>query len=76
MPDFNKLLDRVKQLAGKHPDQVNKGVDKGEQVADEKTGGKYGSQIQEAGDFSPAEAVDPQQMPSAEDEGRFRRDAH
>lgn len=50
MPDFNKLLDRVKQLAGKHPDQVNTGVDKGEHVADEKTGGKYGSQIQEAGD--------------------------
>ena len=50
MPNFGKLVDKVKQLAGKHPDQVSKGVDKAEQVADEKTGGKYGSQIREAGD--------------------------
>ena len=50
MPDFSKLVDKVKQLAGKHPDQVNKGVDKAEHVADQKTGGKYDSQIQEGGD--------------------------
>jgi len=52
MPSFSELLEKAKQLAGKHPDQVNKGVDKGEQVADEKTGGKYGSQIHEAGDHA------------------------
>jgi hypothetical protein len=50
MPDFSKLVDKVKQLAGKHPDQVNKGVDKAENVAQQKTGGKYDSQIQEGAD--------------------------
>ena len=50
MPDFSKLLDRAKKLAGMHPDQVNKGVDQAEHVADEKTGGKHSSQVQEAGD--------------------------
>jgi len=50
MPDFGKLVEKVKQLAGKHPDQVNKGVDQAEHVAEQKTGGKYDSQIQEGGD--------------------------
>jgi hypothetical protein len=50
MPSFGKLIDKAKQLAGKHPDQVDKGVDKVEHVADEKTGGKHDSQIQEGGD--------------------------
>jgi hypothetical protein len=50
MPDFSKLLDKAKKLAGMHPDEVNKGVDQAEHVADEKTGGKYSSQVQEAGD--------------------------
>jgi hypothetical protein len=50
MPSFSKLIDKAKQLAGKHPDQVNKGVGDAEHVADEKTGGKHDSQIQEGGD--------------------------
>lgn len=50
MPNFGKLVDKAKRLAGKHPDQVNKGVDKAEQVADQKTGGKYENQIKEGGD--------------------------
>jgi hypothetical protein len=50
MPDFSKLLDKAKHLAGMHPEQVNKGVDQAEHVADEKTGGKHSSQVQEAGD--------------------------
>jgi hypothetical protein len=49
MPNFGKLLDKAKQLAGKHPDQVNKGVDQGEHYADEKTGGKHDRQIHEGG---------------------------
>jgi hypothetical protein len=50
MPNFGKLVDQAKKLAGKHPDQVNKVVDKAENAASEKTGGKYDSQIQQAGD--------------------------
>jgi MT0933-like antitoxin protein len=50
MPSFGKLIDKAKQLVGKHPDQVDKGVGKAEQVADEKTGGTHDSLIQEGGD--------------------------
>ena len=50
MPNFGGLIEKMKKLAGKHPDQVNKGMDKAEQAADQKTGGKYDSQIQQAGD--------------------------
>jgi hypothetical protein len=50
MPNFGKLVDQAKKLAGQHPDQVNKGVDKAENAVSEKTGGKYDSQIQQAGD--------------------------
>lgn len=50
MPNFGKLADKVKHLAGKHPDQVDKGVGKAEHLADEKTGGKHDSQVQQAGD--------------------------
>jgi hypothetical protein len=50
MPNFGGLIEKIKQLAGKHPDQVNKGMDKAEQAADQKTGGKYDSQVQQAGD--------------------------
>lgn len=50
MPNFGKLIDKAKELAGKHPDQVDKGVSQAEHVADEKTGGKYDTQIKQAGD--------------------------
>ena len=49
MPNFGNLMDKLKQLAGKHPDQVNKGVDQGERYADQKTGGKHDQQIHEGG---------------------------
>lgn len=49
MPNFGKLMEKAKQLAGKHPDQVNKGVDQGERFANEKTGGKYDRQVSEGG---------------------------
>ena len=50
MPNFGGFMDKVKKLAGKHPDQVNQGMDKAEQAVDQKTGGKYESQVQQAGD--------------------------
>lgn len=51
MPDFKALINKAKDLAGKHPDQVSKGVDKGEEFAENKTGNKYDSQIQKGGDM-------------------------
>lgn len=44
MPDF---MDEAKKLAEEHPDQVDKGLDEIEQQADNRTGGKYGNQLQE-----------------------------
>jgi len=43
MPDF---MDEAKQLADEHSDVVDEGFDKAEQAADQKTGGKFDSQIQ------------------------------
>ena len=43
MPDF---MDEAKQLAGEHSDVVDQGFDQAEQFAEQKTGGKFDSQIQ------------------------------
>ena len=43
MPDF---MDEAKNLAGEHADDVDKGLDQAEQAAENKTGGKFDSQIQ------------------------------
>ena len=42
------LLDKVKSLIGGHKDQSQEGVSKAGQIADEKTGGSYSSQIDSA----------------------------
>ncbi len=47
MPDFNELADKAKKLASEHPDTANKGIEHAGQLADEKTGGRYGSQVEE-----------------------------
>ncbi len=47
MSDFGELDDKAKQAAGEHPEQVDQGLDKAEEFADQKTGGRFDSQIQE-----------------------------
>jgi hypothetical protein len=49
MPDFEGLINKAKDLAGKHEDQVNSGVEKAEDVAKDKLGDKYGDQIEQGG---------------------------
>jgi MT0933-like antitoxin protein len=44
MPDF---MDEAKNLASEHSDVVDKGLDQAEQEAENKTGGKFDSEIQE-----------------------------
>jgi MT0933-like antitoxin protein len=51
MPDFKGLMNKAKDLAGKHQDQVDKGVDKGEEVAENKLGSNYDGQIKQGGDM-------------------------
>jgi hypothetical protein len=43
MPDF---MDEAKNLASEHSDVVDKGLDQAEQEAENKTGGKFDSEIQ------------------------------
>jgi len=45
MSDF---MDEAKNLAGEHADIVNKGLNEAEQVAENKTGGQFDSEIQGA----------------------------
>ncbi|MGH3208887.1 MAG: antitoxin [Trebonia sp.] len=51
MPDFKGLMNKAKDLAGKHQDQVHKGVDKIEEVAENKLGSDHDSQIKKGGDM-------------------------
>jgi hypothetical protein len=51
------LMDKAKQLVGKHDDKVKQGIDKVADVADEKTGEKHTDQIEAAADKA-KEAVD------------------
>jgi MT0933-like antitoxin protein len=51
MPDFGELFDKAKDLAGKHPDQVHKGVEKAEDLAEKKLGGEFGDQIEQGGNL-------------------------
>jgi hypothetical protein len=44
------FLDKAKDLAGKHTEQVKAGIDKAEDAVDKATKGKYSEQIDSAGD--------------------------
>ncbi|MBB2891928.1 antitoxin [Flexivirga oryzae] len=50
MVDFSSLVQKAKDFARKNPDKVREGVSKAEDVVDEKTGGKYESQVNAAGE--------------------------
>jgi hypothetical protein len=51
MPDFEELMNKAKDLAGEHPDQVHKGVEKGEELVEKKLGGAFGDQIEQGGNL-------------------------
>jgi len=51
MPDFKGLMNKAKDLAGKHQDQVSKGVDKAEDVVEKKLGSDHSDQIHQGGDM-------------------------
>jgi hypothetical protein len=42
------IFDRLKGKAKEHPDQVEQGLDKAGQFADDKTGGKHSEQVNKA----------------------------
>jgi MT0933-like antitoxin protein len=47
VPDISGMADEAKNLASEHPDVANKGIEEAGQVAGEKTGGRFDSQIEQ-----------------------------
>lgn len=47
MPDFGEMADKAKEFAGEHSDQVQEGLDKGGDFADQKTGDRFSDQIKD-----------------------------
>jgi hypothetical protein len=47
---FDKVTSMAKEAAAEHQDKIDEGIDKVEEFADDKTGGKYTDQISSAGD--------------------------
>ena len=43
---MSEFMDQAKKLASEHSDVADQGMDKAAEMAGEKTGGKYDSQIQ------------------------------
>jgi MT0933-like antitoxin protein len=62
---MSEYMDDAKKLASEHQDVADEGFDKAAQFADEKSGGKYGSQIegaeQKAEDFLGVQDQDAQE---------------
>ncbi len=46
------FLDDAKKLVDEHDEQVDAAIEKGGDLADDKTGGKYADQIDKAQDFA------------------------
>lgn len=44
------FLDKLKEMAGKHPDKTDQGIEKAGDMIDKRTGGKYSSQIDQGQD--------------------------
>jgi len=62
---MSEFMDDAKKLASEHQDVADEGLDKAAQFADEKSGGKYGSQVegaeQKAEDFLGVQDQDAQE---------------
>lgn len=49
---FDNMKDKAEDLAKEHPDQVNEGLEKAGDFANEKTGGKFEEQIDKGQDLA------------------------
>jgi MT0933-like antitoxin protein len=56
------FMDKAENLADKHDDQVDQGLDKAGEFADQKTGGKYDQQIDKGVDAAQERTGDDQQQ--------------
>jgi len=46
------FMDKAKDLASKNAEKVNEGIEKAEQMANEKTGGKFADHLDKAGEMA------------------------
>jgi hypothetical protein len=49
---FDEMKDKAEELAKEHPDQVNEGLEKAGEFLNEKTGDKFGDQIEQGENFA------------------------
>jgi hypothetical protein len=60
MSDF---MEKAKNLAGEHDEQVDQGLDKAGDAVDDRTGGKYGEQIDKGVDAAQERTGSGDQVP-------------
>ncbi|HYN94800.1 MAG TPA: antitoxin [Pilimelia sp.] len=60
MSDF---LDKAKDLAGKHDDKVDQGIERAGDQVDQRTGNKYGDQIDKGVDQAQSRTGSGDQVP-------------
>ncbi|MGV8850556.1 MAG: antitoxin [Propionibacteriaceae bacterium] len=59
------LLDNISAAIGGHEDQVNDGIDKIGDLVDDKTGGQYAGQVDQAQDFLKSKVANVNAEPQA-----------
>lgn len=59
------LLDNISAAIGGHEDQVNDGIDKIGDLIDDKTGGQYAGQVDQAQDFLKSQVANVNAEPQA-----------
>ena len=59
------LLDNTRAAIGGHEDQVKDGIDKIGDLVDDKTGGQYAGQVDQAQDFLKSQVDNSQAEPQA-----------
>jgi hypothetical protein len=58
------IFDKAKDALSEHSEQVDQGIDKGGDLVDEKTGGKYVSQVDKGQEFAKDRLGGPENDPA------------
>lgn len=59
------IVNKAKDLAADHPDQVDQGIDKAGDAVDQRTGGTHASQVDKAQDAVRSRLGAPDEQPPA-----------
>ena len=58
------IFDKAKDALSEHSDKVDEGIDKGGDLVDEKTGGKYVGQVDQGQEFAKDRLGGPENAPA------------